>query len=325
MAIALALLAVSCSSGDTEPETAQTASTQFVAKPTISLVVNDWTASAINVAVAEILIERHLGYPVVPEVVYNSDDMYSGLAGGTYDAVLEIWPSNMSERDQQYFDRSQVLNLGPLGPVGKVGWFVPSYVIETRPELASWEGFQSSDVAAQFATVETDPRGRFLGTTADYQQFDGEIINNLGLPFEVVFSGSEDATLAELDAAVQAREPLLLYWWTPTAAAAAYDLVNVSLPEPTPECRAAANLGDAAAVDCDYPDDELFKAGSPALADKAPPVAQFLEAFTLTTEDQLQLLVAVEIDGVTIDAAAEEWIEGNEPTWRAWLDEPPTG
>ena len=45
-----------------------------------------------------------------------------------------------------------------------------------------------------------------------------------------------------------------MYWWTPTAAVAKYDLVNVALPEYTEDCYA-----DPAAIDCDYPEDVLIK------------------------------------------------------------------
>ena len=308
------MLAAACSS-DGSPEevaTESTDSTAFEPKPTITLVVNDWTASAVNVAVAEQLIERHLGYPVVPTRLDDTTEMYEGLADGSLDAVLEIWPSTMSDRDQQYFDRGQVAELGRLGATGKVGWFVPRYVIEDNPALATWEGFADEGVAASFATAVTRPRGRFLGTNPDYRQHDQALIDALGLPFQVEFSGSEAATVAELEAKVDAREPILLYWWTPTAAVAAFDLVNVALPARTEACQTA--LGD-----CDYPEDELFKASSLLLPEKAPDVAAFLSAFTLTTDDQLALLEAVEARGQTIDDAAAQWIADHQAQWLTWL------
>ena len=127
-------------------------------------------------------------------------------------------------------------------------------------------------------------------------------------------SGSEPATVAELDTRVAAEEPIVLYWWTPTAAVATYDLVNVPLPEYSDECYA-----NPAQIDCDYPEDVLFKAASAGLSDKAPDVYSFLESFRLTTEDQLSMLPAVELEGRDPAEVAAEWIEANESTWRAWL------
>lgn len=198
--------------------------------------------------------------------------------------------------------------------MGKIGWFVPSYVIDEHPELATWEGFQDPAVAAEFATAETGDLGRFLGTDPSYSQYDEAIIENLELPLQVVFSGSEPATVAELDTRFANEEPIVMYWWTPTAAVAKYDLVNVLLPEYNEECYA-----DPAAIDCDYPEDVLIKAASAQLADKAPDVQAFLEAFTITTEDQLSMLPSVEIDGEDPSAVAAEWVAANESIWSAWL------
>jgi glycine betaine/proline transport system substrate-binding protein len=284
---------------------------------TINLVVNPWTASRLNAEVAKVIIEQELGNTVeLTEIDENA--MFTGMADGTVDAVLEIWPSGVTEDEQAFIDEGSVVNIGELGAVGKIGWFVPNYVIEEHPELATWEGFQDPELAAMFATAETGDQGRFLGTDPSYSQYDEEIIENLGLPLQVVFSGSEPATVAELDARVSAGEPIVLYWWTPTAAVAAYDLVNVELPEYTEECGEHAAAGDGG-VDCDYPEDVLFKAASGALEEKDPDVFAFLEAFTITTEDQLEMLPAVEIEGEDPAAVAEQWVADHEDVWRGWL------
>lgn len=287
-------------------------------KPTIDLIVNPWSASRLNVEVAKNIIENEMGYPVEITEVNENDAMFTGMADGTLDAVLEIWPSGVTEAEQAYFDDGSVVDMGELGAVGKIGWFVPSYVIDEHPDLATWEGYASADNAALFATAETGDQGRFLGTDPSYAQYDEQIIANLGLPFEVQFSGSEPATVAEVDARVTAGEPVLLYWWTPTAAVAKYDLVNVALPEYTDECGASAAAGDGG-VDCDYPEDVLFKAASAKLEEEAPDVFAFLQAFTITTDDQLEMLPPMEIDGQDPAAVAATWVDAHEDTWRAWL------
>lgn len=311
------LLLAACTSADEADSSGET--TDVAPTPPIELVVSNWTASALNVAIADRLIERHLGYPVDPIRIDNSTEIYDGLADGSLDAVLEIWPSDMTDRDRRYFERGEVIDLGPLGPVGKIGWFVPRYVVEEYPALRSWEGLQTPEVASLFKTDDTQPKGRLLGTNPDYRQYDEAIVQNLGLELTVEFSGSEESTLAELDARHRASEPILLYWWTPTAAVAAYDLVNVPLPAPTEACLTEAAAGGDG-VDCDYPEDQLFKAASASLATDAPQVDTFLRAFTLTTEQQAEMLAEVELEGRTIDEVARDWIEANEDTWRPWLD-----
>jgi glycine betaine/proline transport system substrate-binding protein len=280
---------------------------------TINLVANAWTASALNAEIAKQLIESELGN-TVEIVAIDENTMFTGLSDGSLDVVLEVWPSGITEDEQAFLDDGSVVNIGELGAVGKIGWFVPQYVIDEHPELATWEGFQDPELAALFATAETGEKGRFLGTDPSYPHYEVAIIANLGLPLLVVFSGSEPATVAVLDARVAAQEPIVMYWWTPTAAVAQYDLVNVTLPEYNEECYA-----DPAAIDCDYPEDVLVKLASAQLAEKAPNVQSFLEKFTITTEDQLGMLPAVEIDGEDAADVAAQWIADNEDVWSAWL------
>ena len=280
---------------------------------TINIVANAWTASALNAEIAAQLIEAELGNPV-EIVAIDENTMFTGLSDGTLDAVLEVWPSGVVEEEQAFIDDGSVVDIGELGAIGKIGWFTPQYVIDANPELATWEGYADPEVAAMFATAETGENGRFLGTDPSYSQYDEAIIENLELPFQVVFSGSEASTVAELDARVAAEEPILMYWWTPTAAVAAYDLVNVLLPDYNEDCYA-----DPAAIDCDYPEDVLTKYASAQLAEKAPNVQSFLEKFTITTDDQLTMLPAVEIDGEDAADVAAQWIADNEDVWSAWL------
>ena len=311
--IALAVIAAACGDGAGEGGDGGNGDDN----PDISLVVNPWTASRLNTEVAKVIIEQELGNTVeITEIDENA--MFTGMADGTLDAVLEIWPSGVTEDEQAFIDEGSVVNLGELGAVGKIGWFVPSYVVEEHPELATWEGFQDPELASMFATAETGDKGRFLGTDPSYSQYDEQIIENLDLPLQVVFSGSEPATVAELDARVAAEEPIVMYWWTPTAAVAAYDLVNVELPEYTEECGEHAAAGDGQ-VDCDYPEDVLFKAASGELEEKDTDVFAFLEEFTITTEDQLEMLPAVEIDGEDPAEVAEQWVADHEDVWREWL------
>ncbi len=313
------LLATAC--GGTESDTTSGGGESNEAtggSETIALVVNPWSASRLNAEVAKIIIEQELGNPVEITEVNENDAMFTGLADGSVDAVLEIWPSGVTDAETAYFDDGTVVDIGPLGAVGKIGWFVPQYVLDEHPDLATWEGYKADGVAELFATAETGDNGRFLGTDPSYSQYDEQIISNLELPFEVKFSGSEPATVGELDARAAAGEPVIMYWWTPTAAVAKYDLVNVTLPAYSDECGASAAAGDGG-VDCDYPEDVLFKAASGKLAEKDAAVYSFLEKFTLTTDDQLEMLPPMEIDGLDPAVVAANWVAAHEDVWKAWL------
>ncbi|HEX6131856.1 MAG TPA: glycine betaine ABC transporter substrate-binding protein, partial [Actinomycetota bacterium] len=256
---AMTLALAACSDVEEEPPAGETtggetgggeaAVAQCGSEP-IVIAVNPWVGAEANANVAKVLMEEHMGCAVELQEV-NETAQFPGMAAGDIDATLEVWPSGHAKDRKQYIDQAgTVVDGGELGIVGNIGWFTPSYVVEQYPEYATWEGFEED--ADVFATAETGDKGRFLGADTTYSIFDEAIIESLGLDLEVVYSGSEAASLVALDKAVTNEEPILMYWWTPQWANAKYDLVEVELPPFDEECEAIA-LEDpdvAAGYDC---------------------------------------------------------------------------
>lgn len=288
---------------------------------TVVLVENPWTASTLNVNVAKIILEEELGYEV--EIILLDESVqWAAISSGEAHASLEVWPSGHQENIEEYInDLETVVDGGPLGPVGKIGWYVPTYVVEEHPELATWEGYTDEELTSLFATAETGDKGQFLGAAPGWVQYDAEIIENLGLNLEVISGGSEEAILAAVRATYRREEPVLFYFWTPHSIHAEYELTEVELPEYTDECYEGADEGETENIACDYPEDVLFKIFWEDLAEEAPEVFEFLSNMTYTTEDQISMIAAVELDGLTPEEAAAQWVEENEEIWQAWLPE----
>ena len=283
---------------------------------TIRLAVNPWNGSAANVAVAAAILETELGYTVeITEVDENAQ--WAAINTGDLHASLEVWPSGHAQNVADFIENGDgVVNAGLLGPVGKIGWYVPTYMVDEYPELATWEGFMDPELAGLFATAETGDQGQFLGGDPSFVQYDEDIINNLGMNLQVVFAGSEEAILASVDSAISREEPVLVYLWTPHSAHNSYELTEIELPAYSDECYADA---DAGGVDCDYPPDELFKIVWSGLEEGAPDAFTLLSNMSYTTEDQISMLASIETDGLTVEDAAAKWMADNESTWRAWL------
>ncbi len=310
MVAALALVAAACgdSGGDGEGGDADLGNVT-----TIKLAVNPWNGSAVNVAVAAQLLED-IGY-TVETVDIDENTQWSAIGSGDLHASLEVWPSGHAANVETYIDGDGgVVDGGLLGPIGKIGWYVPSYVVEQNPDLATWEGFQDAQLAGLFSTAETGDKGQFLGGDPSFTQYDQQIIDNLGMNMEVVYAGSEEALLAALDSSYSREEPIVFYFWTPHSVHNAYELTEVELPEYSDEC-----YTDPEAVDCDYPADDLFKIFWEDLETEAPAAYTLLSNMSYTTADQISMLAAVETEGKSIEEAAADWIAANEDTWSAWM------
>ena len=285
-------------------------------KPIIKLAENNWSASTLNVTIAKILLEEQMGYKV-ELVSLDENAQWSAIAKGDLHASLEIWPSGHVKDTKQYIEEQKSIeNGGLLGPIGKIGWYVPTYMVEQHPELATWEGFKDPKLASLFKTAETGDKGQFLAGDPSFVQYDADIIKNLGLNLQVVHAGSSEAELAALQAAYSRKDPILFYFWTPHSVHAQYDLAEVKLPSYTPDCYAKSESGSVA---CDYPTDDLFKIFWPGLKEAAPQVYQFLKAMHYTTQDQITMIAAVELDKKTPEEAARAWLDANKETWQKWL------
>jgi glycine betaine/proline transport system substrate-binding protein len=284
----------------------------------IKLAENPWSASAANVAVAKILLEEQLGYPV--EIVNIGESaQWPALGTGDLHASLEVWPSGHAENYAEYItNQGVVVDGGLLGPVGKIGWYIPSYLLTEHAEYATWEGLATAEAAAAFSTAETGGKGQFLTGDPSWTSYEDQVIENLGLDFQIVAAGSEEAILAALDSASSREEPLLFYFWTPHSIHAKYDLTEVELPAYSDECYAAA---DAGGVDCDYPQDDLYKIFWSGLEEAAPDAFALLSNMNYSTDDQISMIAAMELDGQSAEEAARAWVDANQDVWQGWLSQ----
>ena len=273
---------------------------------TIQLIANPWNGSAANIQVAAQLLE-HIGYDVeITDLDENAQ--WAAINTGDLHASLEVWPSGHAQNRADFIDNpdGNVVDAGLLGPVGQIGWYLPGYMIDQNPALASAEGFTDPALAALFATAETGDLGQILHGDPSWVSFEQDLIDDFGLHLELVYAGSEEALLASFDAAFARDDAVLAYFWTPHVAFSSFDLVELELP-----------------LDPDgnkyYPPDNLFKIVWAGLEDGAPAAWEFLHNFNYSTADQVSMLGAIDNDGKSVEEAAADWIAANEATWGAWI------
>jgi glycine betaine/proline transport system substrate-binding protein len=313
----MALVAAACS--DVSSSSSAGGSTAGVpdnSGTTINLAISPWVGSDANVAVAQQLLENNLGYTVDTTKI-DEYAQFKSLSSGDLDATLEVWPSGHAQDYKKYIQANNgVVDGGPLGVTGQIGWWIPTYMLQDHPELATWQGLKQD--ATLFQTSDSGGAGQILDGDPSYVTFDQAIADNLGLNLTVKYAGSEAAELTELDTAYSAKKPILLYFWTPHWAQEKYDLTMIKLPPVTDACtQAAADNPDAYA--CAYPQDDLYKAFSDQLASKAPAAFALLSAMSWTNKDQNGVGLDIN-DGMSPSDAAQKWIDANPTVWQPWVD-----
>jgi len=284
----------------------------------ILIVTNNWTSQLVLAHVVGDLLTK-MGYNV-EYVPSDTQLQFTAIANNDMDFQVEVWEGSMAES----FDKAQadgLVDLGSHNAVTREDWWYPSYMNDRCPGLPDWKALDAC--ADQFATAETAPKGRFVGPPADWGKHYSERIQALGMNYEEVAVGQAATLWAELQAAYDRQEPIVLFNWTPNFIEAKFDGQFVEFPTYDPACLTDASWGmnPDAVYDCGAPaSGYLKKAGSPRLESTWPAAYAFLEKVNFSNDQIAAAAAMVDVGGMTPEDAAQQWIADNESVWSAWMN-----
>jgi glycine betaine/proline transport system substrate-binding protein len=268
----------------------------------IKIVTNNWTSQLVLANVVGQILQSQ-GY----NVEYKSSDtqlQYTALAAGDMDFQIEVWEGSQAES----FDKALAagaVDLGAHEAVTREDWWYPTYVKEVCPGLPDWQALDAC--AAKFATAETGGKGRFVGPPADWGKHYSERIQALKMNFQEVPVGQAATLWAELQAAYDRMEPVVLFNWTPNFIEAKFEGEFVEFPTYEPACLTDPKWGSNpdAVYDCGAPaKGYLKKAGSKQLVEKWPKAAEILKKVNFTNPQIAAAAAMVDVDGMTPEDAA---------------------
>ena len=287
----------------------------------IKIALFDWTSVNINANILGGILKR-LGYNVelVPADYISS--LTTGLTTGDITVALEYWDTTAGEGMAASDATGLTERLGALGPKAKEEWWYPIYMKEKCPGLPNWEALKDPKCAEAFATPDTAPNGRYLGGPVTWEGFDDERVVSLGLPFSVIHAGTDAAMFAELAAAVDRKDPIMLWIYSPHWAPAKYEGEWVEFPEHTPECYTDPKWGinPDMAYDCGKPHGEIWKYANIEMKNTWPIAYNVAKNYTMDAKELGLLGAQVDLEGKTIEEVAEAWVSANESKWRGWAN-----
>jgi glycine betaine/proline transport system substrate-binding protein len=271
--------------------------------------INQWVGAEANVAVVACLLAQ-MGYDVKTNTLAE-EVAWQGFETGEVDVILENW--GHPDLEQQYIaDTGLATDAGPMGVQGIIGWYVPSWMVEEYPDITDWNNLNT--YADLFKTTESGDKGQFLGADPTFVQYDEALIENLGLNFKVVFSGSEAASITAFQQADKNRTPLIGYFYDPQWLHSQVKLTKIDLPAWTEGCDA-----DLKAVACDYPAYTLNKIVRTAWLDEGGDAQTLVKNFSWSNADQNEVANSITNGGMSAEDAAKAWIDAHPDTWAAWM------
>ncbi|SES37371.1 glycine betaine/proline transport system substrate-binding protein [Tranquillimonas rosea] len=283
----------------------------------IRMTINDWTGQELTTRLMGGVLEE-MGY-TVEYVQADYLAQFTGLESGDLTVGMEIWETTGKDALEAAVETGNVVALGETGMEAIEEWWYPTYVKEECPGLPDWEAL--NECAEMFASPMTSPNGRYLGGPVTWGGFDEERVEALGLDFDVVHAGTDAALMAEVRSAIQREEPIIAWVYAPHWAPIQYDGEWVEFPEYTDACYEDPSWGPNPDMthDCGKPRGWIKPAAWAGGRDVWPAAYTAIENFTIDNEQMGRLIGQVDVDGMPIQAAVDQWLQENEDTWQSWI------
>ena len=278
---------------------------------TVNIAVNPWVGYTASAAVVAYVLEEKMGYTVNLKDL-KEDISWQGFESGEVDVILEDWGHPELEKpvrhrqeggdgrrpERQHRDHRLVR---------------PDVLCRCAPR-DPYGCDEPQQLRRRVQDSESGDKGQFLGTDPSYVQYDEALVENLGLNFEVRFSGSEPATVQAIQQAVDQEKPLLFYWWDPHWLNSQVELTRVPLPPYTEGCD-----DDVNAIACDYPETPLKKFMRTEFNTTGGDAATMIKNWTWTNDDQNLVADMITNQDMSPEAAAQKWVDENQAKWEAWI------
>jgi len=286
----------------------------------IRIPVLNWSSQVVMANVIGQVYEE-LGYNV-ELVPAESASRYEAVRNGDLQLAHETWQSTMAKPMYEAMDKGGLIDAGSHAAPTLEDMGVPNWVIEQNlcPGLPSWEALKSAECQKNFATADSDGKGRWLeGPYEWHTDVMPNRLKGLGLDDQwmVKFAGSADALWAELAAAKKEGRGTVIFNWTPNFTDAE-GFTFIEFPEFYQGCR-IEDGGSVETTGCGSPIGWLKKAANIKFPLTHPSAYKFLTKMEATAGQIGEMANNVDNLGMTHADAATAFISNNRGAVEEWL------
>lgn len=284
----------------------------------VTITQMDWASAIVVTEVATFLMEQGYGCTVTRVPSATETALTSLAETKEPDIVTEIWLNN-APMLQGMIDSGKVEVLNDVISDGATeGWYVPKYLVEAHPEVASIDGILANPdlVGGRFYNC---PDGWGCKTANDHlvQALD---MKDAGI--DVFVPGSPETLGASLGAAYQAKEPWFGYYWEPSSLLSRYPMVSVDMGPYIPEIHACNQRKDCPDPKLSaYPSTRVLTVVTEEFADREPEIVELMKKLGFTHEQMGEVLDWQESNSASGQEAAVHFLTTYKDVWSAWLDD----
>ncbi|GGY56094.1 ABC transporter substrate-binding protein [Bacterioplanes sanyensis] len=250
----------------------------------------------------------------------------SMVAKAEPDIAPEMWTNSNRELIQQGVDEGRLAFAGrSLSDGGQEGFWVPKYMLEQYPELATIDGIRQH--AELFSHPEDPEASAFYGCPAGWtcQLTTERLFNALNLSeqgFKVVNPGSGTALAGSLARAYEQQAPWFGYYWAPTALLGQYDMVMVDFgsginAEHFRQCITQKECAEPQVTM--YPASDVYTVTTARFAKQAPDAMAYLNTRSFSNLQMNEWLAWMKSQQADGEYTAIEFLQQQPELWKAWV------
>lgn len=285
----------------------------------VTITEMSWASSQVVSTVATFLMETGYGCTVTAFPSDPNPAVTSVAETGQPEILTEMWENSSGPAVWRGVDEGKLdVVANVLSDGGQEGWWIPRYLLDAHPELATLEG----------VVAHPDWVGGLFNNCPDgwtCKNTNTNLLRAVGLTEDKMRNfthGSSDTLSASLAAAYEAKEPWIGYYWAPTALLGRYDMVRVDLGEYDPEIYACLNTEDCADPGVSaYPDARVMTVLSTAFKEANPEIGELMSNISFTNAQMGEILAWQDDNSATTEEAAVYFLTTYPDVWSVWISE----
>lgn len=288
----------------------------------------NWSSATLMANVDSLILSKGFGCNV--EIV-PGDTMPTGtsmIERGEPDIAPELWSNSMKDALDRGVEEGRLLYAGnSLSDGGEEGLWVPKYLVDKMPELATIEGIIAN---AELFTHPEDPnKSMIMGCPAGWncQISVSNLYRALGLEeagFDLVDPGSGAGLAGAIAKAYEREEAWFGYYWAPTDILGKYEMVKVDFGTGVDEAMFTQCITQ---IECEdpkptmYPSSPVQTVTTADFANESPAAFGYVQSRSYTNPQMGELLAWMADNQADGEFAAYHFLENYESIWTQWVSE----
>ena len=289
----------------------------------------NWNSATLVAHIDKFILDHGLGCRAELVPGDSMPTTISMIEKGQPDVSPEFWTNTLKETVDRGIEEKHLQVAGQLFAEGaQEGFWVPQYMVDKYPELATIEGIRKR--AELFQHPEYSDKSALYNCPSGWacQVTTQNLFNALNLQannFELVDPGSGGALAGSIARAYAQEQPWLGYYWSPTPEMGQYPMVKVDFGVPAD---IDEFLNCTTQADCLNPKVTMHPPATVAtlvttsFASDSPAAVEYFSRRTFTNQQMSEMLAWMgdyQADG---EMAMEHFLRKYPTVWQAWLTEP---